>query len=84
MPCNNAQKTFQTFSTTFDDFVRETIGKDFAGERWDVDSSRFTLEDVAEGFKVGVTSANQGMPQFKGRNVGLKVEWVRVRRLELQ
>jgi len=30
MTSNNGQKALQTFSPTFDDLVREPVGKDFA------------------------------------------------------
>lgn len=58
---DHAQEPLETFSSSLDDFVREAVGEHLARKRRDVDASGFTLEDVPEGFKVGISSANQGM-----------------------
>lgn len=61
MASDHAQEPLEALSPGLDDFVREAVGEHFARKRRDVHAGRFTLEDVAEGFKVGISSANQGM-----------------------
>lgn len=56
-----AQEPLETLSPGLDDFVREAVGEYLARKRRNVHAGGFTLKDVTEGFKVGVTSANQGM-----------------------
>ena len=71
MPSNNRQKTLETLPPSFDDLVREPIGEDLARQRRNVHAGGFTLEDVTEGFEVGVTPTDDRMAQLECRNVGL-------------
>lgn len=61
MSSDDIQKTFQTFSSTLDDFIRETVGENFAWKRWNVDAWGLSFQEVTEGFKIRVTAADDGM-----------------------
>ena len=74
MPSNNAQEALKAFASLLDDFVREAVGEDLAGELWDVDASCLTLEDVAECLEVGIASSNYRVAKFKCGNVGLRIQ----------
>lgn len=72
MPSNNAQEALKAFASLLDDFVREAVGEDLAGEGRDVDSRALALEDVTEGFEVGIAPAHEGMSQLECGDVGLQ------------
>jgi len=76
MPSNDAQKPLQTLSSALNNLIREAIREDFAWECWDVDSRRFMLEDVAEGFEIGVSPADERMAELEGGDVGLAYDLV--------
>lgn len=61
MASDHAQEPLETLSPGLDDFVREAVGEHLARKRGNVHAGGFTLEDVPEGFKVGISSANQRM-----------------------
>jgi hypothetical protein len=76
MTSNDTQKSLQTFPSALNDFIREPVGEDFARERRDIDARGFTLKYVAESFKVRVPPADEGVTQFKGRNIRLRSQRV--------
>ena len=61
MTGDNCQKPLQTLPSSFNDLILETIREDFAREGRDVDACRFSFEDIAESFKVGVASSDKGV-----------------------
>ena len=61
MPGNDAQEPLETLPPALNDLVREAIREHLPRERRDVHTRGFVLEDVAEGFKVGVAPAHKGM-----------------------
>jgi len=61
MTRNDTQEPLQPLPPTLNDLIGEAIREYLSGERGDVDSGGLVLEDVAEGFKVRVTSADEGM-----------------------
>jgi hypothetical protein len=73
MAGNDAQKPFQTFSPTLYHLIREAVCKDFTRKGRDVDTSRFMFEDVAESFKVGISTPNKRVTKFEGGYIGLYV-----------
>jgi hypothetical protein len=77
MPSNNTQKPFQPLPPAFDNLIWEPIGEHLSGEGRDIDTCGFALEDIAEGFKIWVTPADEGVAEFEGGNVRLMndYEW---------
>jgi hypothetical protein len=59
MTSNDRQESLQAFSSCLDNFVREPIGEYLARKRRDIHPSRFALENVAEGFKIRVSSTHK-------------------------
>ena len=76
MPSNNAQEALKAFASLLDDFVREAVGEDLAGEGRDVDSRALALEDVTKGFKVGIAPSYNRVAKFEGGDVGLRAQLV--------
>ena len=68
---NDSQEAFESLSTGVDDFVRKAVREDFARERRDGHAGGLSLEDVAEGFKVGIAPSDGGVAQFEGGDVRL-------------
>ena len=66
MPNDVGQELLEAESPRLDDFVRETVREDLAGERGDDDAHGLALEQVAEGLEVGVASSHGGGPYFEG------------------
>ncbi|KAF7328157.1 hypothetical protein MVEN_02573200 [Mycena venus] len=63
MPRNDVQEPLQYLPPALNDLVGEAVSP--AREREDVDARGLALEDVAEGFKVGVASADEGVSGSK-------------------
>jgi len=76
MPGNNAQEAFQALSPALDNFVREPVRKDLAGERRNVHPGRLALQDISERFKVGVTPPHDGVAKLKGWDVRLAQDFI--------
>jgi len=76
MSCDNTQESLETFSSALDNLIREAVCEDFARERRDVDPRGLVLEDISEGFKIGVAPAYKRMAQLEGGNVGLAYDLV--------
>ena len=72
MPCNDSQKPLKTLSSSFDNFIRETIGENFSWERRDINSCWFSFEDISESFKVRVATSDDGVAEFEGGDIGLE------------
>lgn len=49
--------------------------EDLSGQLRDVDASRFPLEDITEGFEIRVATADRGVANAEGRDVGLRRGW---------
>jgi hypothetical protein len=80
MASNDAQKPFQTLSPTLYPLIREAVCKDFTRKGRDIDMSRFMFEDVAENFKVRISTPNQRVRTFESGYIGLYVhEKVKIR-----
>lgn len=73
MASDDAQKSLQTLSPTLYHLIREAVGKDFARKGRDIDAGRFMFEDVAKGFKVGISTSNNRVTKLEGGYIGLHV-----------
>jgi len=71
MTGNDGEKPFETFSPSFYDFVRESIGKYLAWKGRYVYACGFTLQNITKCFEVGIAPPNQGVTQFESRYVCL-------------
>ena len=71
MTRHDRQEPLQTLAPALNDFVREPVREDLAGEGWDVDSRGLVLEDIAEGLEVRVPPANDRVAELEGRDVRL-------------
>jgi hypothetical protein len=72
MAGDDAQEPLQPFSPALDDLVGESVREDLSWERRDVDPCGFVLQDIAEGFEVGVAPSYYGMAELEGGNVCLR------------
>ena len=50
--------------------IAKPVREDLSWQRGNRDSCRLALENVAEVLKVGITSANRGVAQLEGGNIG--------------
>lgn len=57
----DAKEPFKSFPPSFNDFIRESVSEDLAREGRNVDASRLPFEDIAECFKVRVTTSYEGV-----------------------
>lgn len=73
MASDDSQEALETLSSSFDNFIREPIGEDFAGERGDVNTSGFALENIAESFEIAVSSTDKRMSELERGDIGLYV-----------
>ena len=76
MARDDGEEALEALAAALDDLVGEPVREDFSGQRWDVHPCRFTLENVAEGFKVGVASSDGGVLGDEGGNVCLKINYI--------
>ena len=74
------QELLEAESPRLDDFVRETVREDLAGERWDVDAHGLALEQVAEGLEVGVASSHERVAKLECGDIRLMPNCQGVRR----
>lgn len=70
MTRHNLQEPLKTFPAMLNDVVAESVGENLARKRGNSDSCALSLEDIAEVFKVRVTSAHDGVFQLKGGDIG--------------
>ena len=61
MAGDDGEEALKALAATLDDLVGEAVCEDFAGERGDVDAGGLALEEIAEGLKVGVAAADDGV-----------------------
>lgn len=61
MTGNDAQEPLQPLPPALNDLIRKAIREYLSGKRGDIDAGGLVFEDVAEGFKVRVTAADEGM-----------------------
>ena len=59
-----------------DHVVAEPVREDLAWQRWDRDARRFALEHVPEVLEVAVASADGGLLELEGGDVGYDVDFV--------
>jgi hypothetical protein len=72
MARNNSQEAFKTLPSRLDHLVREPIRKHLAWQDRDVDSRRFSLKNVSESLKIGITSSNDRMTKLESGDIGLR------------
>lgn len=53
-----------------DHIITKAVCKDLAGQRWDRNSRRLALQDVAEVLEVRIASAHAAVAEFEGGDVG--------------
>lgn len=53
----------------FDHIITEAICEDLAGQRWDRDTSRLSLKNIAKIFEVGISSANTAVTKLEGGDI---------------
>jgi len=56
--------------------VTEPIRKHLPGQRWDRDTRRLALENIAEVLEIGVATPHGGGFELEGRNVGPAEDFV--------
>ena len=61
MPGDDSQKPLQTLSPGLDNLVGEPVRENLSWQWRNVDSRGLSFEDISEGFKIGVTPANDRM-----------------------
>lgn len=71
MTSNDGKEALKALTAGVDNFVREAVREDLAGEGRDGHACGLALEDVAEGLKVGVAPPDGGVAQFECGNVRL-------------
>ena len=73
MTSNNTQEPLQAFSPRLDDLIWESVGKNLAWKRGDIDSCGFMFKNIAESFEIRVAPANYRMAKLESRYVCLTV-----------
>jgi len=69
MSHHNLQESLQAFSPMLNHIITEAVCEDLAGQRWDSNARRLSLQDVAEILKVGIAAAHAAMSQLEGGDV---------------
>lgn len=70
---DNREEPLEALTARLDDLIREAVREDLAREWGDVHARRFALEDITEGFEVGVAPAYSGLAKLERGNVCLFV-----------
>ena len=72
MTSDDTEEPFETFSSRFNDFVRESIGEHFSREGRDIDPCRLMFKNVTECLEIRVAPAYNRMAKFKCRDISLE------------
>lgn len=75
---DNREEALESLTARLDDLVREAVREDFSWEWGDVYARRFALEDVTEGFEVGVAPAYGRLAKLECGDVCLFIRSFRV------
>ena len=70
MTRHNLQEPLQTFPAMLNHVIAEAVRKHLPRQRRDRDARALALEDVAEVFKIGVTTAHDGVLELEGGDIG--------------
>lgn len=76
MPGNNLEEPLQSFPSMLNHIITEAVRKDLSGQRRDRHARRFPLEDIAEVFKVRVSTTDDRMLQLESRDVGAADDFI--------
>jgi hypothetical protein len=66
---HNLQKSLKPLSSVFNHIIAESVCEYLSRQGRNGDSRRFTLQDIAKVFKVGITSAYVAMSQFESGDI---------------
>lgn len=70
------QKPLQPFPSMLNHIIAEPVREHFSWERRNGDARGLALEDVAEVLEVGVSAADDGVPELESGDVGAGVDLV--------
>jgi hypothetical protein len=76
MSNNNLEESLETFPALLDNGIVKLVEVDLSGKRRNGDTSAFALEDIAEVFKVRVTTAHAAVAQLEGGDVCAETDLV--------
>lgn len=76
MAYNDLQEPLKALSSVLDHVIGEAVREDLSGQRWNGDPRALALQDVAKVLKVRITTADHGVAQFEGRDIGSSVDLI--------